>query len=151
LETEYGLDQGQSFQAALWSANEGLAPGVAISESSIQMRQEVRALLNLAVKEGEHAFLPAVKALKYDREAMARMIQILRDFLRDGLFVLEGGTEPLTYRSDQETMRTWGDRLSPDRCAALIDRSFAYEEAVWGYANPSHTLGAFLSEVAETA
>jgi DNA polymerase III delta' subunit len=151
LAAEFGLAPVEAHQAALWSANEGLDPGEALSEPVRQFREESRWLLDLAVREGEHAFIPALKALKYDREVQARFLGYWRDLLRDSLLLREGRGEAFTYQSDAVMLGSWTSNLSPESYAYLIDRAFEYEEAVLGYASPAHALATFLSEVSAKA
>jgi len=143
--------EADAYQAALWSLHEGIEPGIAVSEATREFRQECKQLLQLALEQGEYAFFPLLKELKHDRETMARYLHMWRDFLRETLLVGKGADQPFTYRSDTRTFQGWSKKLKPTDLAVLIDLAVDYEEALLGYTNPVHTLGAFLSEVSARA
>lgn len=142
-----GLSRAEAHQAGLWAANEGLLPEAALSEGVAQVREESVRLLDLAVREGEYAFIPQVKALKYDWETTARFVRHWRDLLRDCLLLAEGRAEPQTHLSETKTLKRWATAFSTEDLAELIDRGFEYEEGILGYANRPNCLATFLSEV----
>ncbi len=153
LRTRHELSGQEARLYALYALQEGVPVEMAISESSRQLREEALELVDLAVREGEHAFIPLLKGLKHDRETNARLVQFCRDLLRDCLILAEGHSSgnDQAGRPDliQSKLTEWAATLTPDALAELIDHSFEYEEAILGYASPLHSLATFLSEVRE--
>ena len=172
LRTRHELSGQEARLYAHYALQEGVAVNVARSEASRQLREEALALVDLAVHEGEHAFIPMLKSLKHDRETNARLVQFCRDLLRDCLILADGGTRRDSRSSDgmdssfsdkgtytnrltgipaevQSKLGEWAGTLTPDALAELIDHSFEYEEAILVYASPVHSLATFLSEVRE--
>ncbi len=149
LSGELGISEEEGQQAALWAIQEGLSPSEAISESLCELRDDSVEILDLAIRMGEHAFLPYLKSRKYPRETNLVLIRFFRDFLSETLLMGEGREEPLTYRSHSESFRVWTRSLPPERIPDLIDLTFEFEEGINGYANPTHSLVTFLSQVSQ--
>ncbi|MCA9424510.1 MAG: hypothetical protein KC931_14850 [Candidatus Omnitrophica bacterium] len=141
----------EALQTALWAIQEGLTPQEAASEPVRELRDEAVELLDLAIRMGEHAFLPALKSRKYSRESNLVLIRHFRDFLSESLLLSEGRAEPLVYRSHHEPFSNWTRTLPPDKLSDLIDLSFEFEEGILGYANPTHSIATFLSEVSRAS
>lgn len=158
LRTHHDLSHEEARQYARYALQEGVPVDQALSEPSQRLREEALGLIDIAVREGEHAFIPMLKGLKHDRETNARLVQFCRDLLRDCLILIEEekGTQPRSSAqagwrevpvSIQPRLTEWARTLNPEALAELIDHSFEYEEAILGYASPVHSLATFLSEV----
>jgi DNA polymerase-3 subunit delta' len=146
-----GWEFEEARQATLWALNEGLAPEEARSEPVARFREESLELLESAFRQGESNFLFSLKNLKHDRETMARYLSYWRDFLRETLLLAEGRGEVKTYESFTPSFQDWSKKVRGEDLADLIDLSHDLEEALMGYCNPVHTLGAFLSAVSSKA
>ncbi len=153
LHTRHEQSEEEARIYARYALQEGVPVDVALSLSSKQLREEALELVDLAVRGGEHAFIPLLKSLKHDRETNARLVQFCRDLLRDCLILAEGqssGNHLAGVPAEAQSKLTeWASVLTPEALAELIDHSFEYEEAILGYASPVHSLAAFLSEVRE--
>jgi hypothetical protein len=155
LRTRHELSGEEAQLFARYALQEGVPVEQALSESSQQLREEALELVDLAVLEGEQAFIPMLKGLKHDRETNARLVQFCRDLLRDCLLLAEGPSSGDVMNGFpvqvQSKLTEWARTLNPEALAELIDHSFEYEEAILGYASPVHSLATFLSEVRERA
>lgn len=144
-------DSEEAWQAASLSLREGISPQEAVSEEARQFRKEAAHLLSLAVTEGEHAFLPALKARRYEREAMIALLRLFREYLLEAIEAENRDRRRSPYADFNEIRESWRRPIVPDRLADLIDLSIDHEEALLGYVNPTQTIATFLSQVSQFA
>jgi len=149
IQSDLGFSEEESLQGALWAIQEGVTPEEALSETVRELREESVEILDLAIRTGEHAFVPYLKSRKYSRETHLQLIRFFRDFLSETLLLGEGGKEPLAYRSHKKAFQGWTRSLPPDRIPDLIDLTFEFEEGISGYVNPTHSVVTFLGQVSQ--
>jgi hypothetical protein len=147
----YGWDLDEARQAASLSLREGISPQEAVSEEARQFRKEAAQLLTLAVTEGERAFIPALKARRYEREAMIALLRLFREYLLETIEAENPDRRRSPYADFNKIRESWSRPIDSGRLADLVGLSVDYEEALLGYVNPMQTLATFLSQVSQYA
>lgn len=148
---EFDLSPEEAREAVQLTNDAGIEPAQALNDSLRKLRRDSLAMFDLAVMEGEHAFLPYIKTLKLDRESFCIIIRFWRDILRECVLNGDPGKMRFAFQAETPRIEAWSQRLRDSDCADLMDMSFEHEEAIQGFAKPELALAAFLSEVRQRA